>query len=431
MSELKKILCLVATLIAFGGIVEWSYGQTARFGDSYVIPNAGIAPQVTYPPPRGAAPTYGYPGQLPFATQQPRLGPPVLPQLQNTIPAPGVAPQGFDPFAVQSPVFMAPPGSQSIQPPPYIYPPPAGQQPYLGPMPGGAPYNPYSNGSWSNAANAWPNQAWARLRGSEIYRLLERPRWRHTYLGGRGGGRQLGLNETDIATTLTIPNFLFSPQPIRISPGFAFHFWDGPDTATTGADLPARTYSSYVAFDYSTPWDRRVGAEVNFTVGVYSDFGHVTSDSIRLTGVGLGWVRLNNTTTFKLGVEYLDRIDIKLLPAGGFFLYPTSDLKLDIYFPRPKLARRLRNLGNHEIWAYIGAEYGGGSWTIDRTSGVGDQVDMNDMRAFLGFEWLGPRQVTGFFEVGYVFERELVYRSAAGIGIDLDDTYMLRAGLAF
>lgn len=239
------------------------------------------------------------------------------------------------------------------------------------------------------------------------------------------------MNETDIATTLTLPNFLFTSQPLRISPGFIFHFWDGPDTVVTGADLPGQTYSAYLANDFSTPWNRQLGAEFNLTVGLYTDFDEVTSDSIRITGLGLGWYRLNNTTTFKLGVEYLDRVRIKMLPAGGFFIYPTPDLKLDIYFPRPKIAQRLPNLGNYEVWGYIGGEYGAGSWTIKRMGGMGDQADVNDIRAFAGLEWMGPRQVTGFLEAGYVFNREIVYLSTQNVATDIDDTFMLRAGLAF
>jgi hypothetical protein len=88
---------------------------------------------------------------------------------------------------------------------------------------------------------------------------------------------------------------------------------------------------------------------------------------------------------------------------------------------------------NYETWSYVGAEYGGGSWTVDRSiAGFVDQVDMNDIRAFVGVEWMGPRGVTGFFECGYVFDRELVY--ASGIptpSLPLKDAFMLRTGIAF
>ena len=95
------------------------------------------------------------------------------------------------------------------------------------------------------------------------------------------------------------------------------------------------------------------------------------------------------------------------------------------------MAYRLPQLGNYEIWGYVGGEYGGGSWTIERPGPIDDQVDINDVRAFLGWEWMGPRRVTGFFEFGYVFGRKLVYKSTQNSSLSLKDTIMLRSGFAF
>ncbi len=448
---------------------QYSQAQRARFGESFVIPNGQIAPPLI-----GAAPnTTGFINQQQVLSPQVTGGSSVYgPPLQQTIPPGATLPpnlgganvvgqptliqqQTWDPFAIQQGSSISGPGvvlpsNPSLQPPPFIYPPPAAGYPggTIGPIPGsggypgagypGGVYAPgnyftpgnYANGAWSNSPSAWPNEFWNRIKSSSVYRLLERPRWRHTYIAPEGT-RFLGWNESDIATTLTIPNFLFTSQPLRISPGFTFNFWEGPDTAVTGVDIPGQTYNAYLAADYSTPWDRQFGLETNVTVGVYTDFEETTSDSVRITGLGLGWFRLNPTTTFKAGIEYLDRIDVKLLPAIGFFLYPTPDLKLDVYFPRPRLAQRFPNLGNYEIWGYVGGEFGGGSWTIERLGMMGDQFDVNDIRVLLGAEWVGPRQVTGFFEVGYVFDREIIYRSAPSVKIDIDDSYLLRAGIAF
>ena len=286
-----------------------------------------------------------------------------------------------------------------------------------------------SNG-WQNSASAWPNQFWARLRNDYIPRLLETPRYRHTWVQGNNGN-ELGLNEVELATTMNFPNWLNSTQPLRLTPGFTFLFWDGPDTGVTGFDLPSRTYSAFLAADFISNPNQVAGFETNLTVGVYSDFDNLSSDSLRITGVGLGWYRINSYMVGKLGVEYFDRIDLKLLPAVGVFLSPNQDLRLDVYFPRPKLAHRLPNWRNLEVWGYVGAEYGGGSWAIERTSGLDDQVDINDVRAFIGAEWLGPRGRTGLAEFGYLFEREMIYRSQPNLGLDLQDAVMFRLGLTF
>ena len=110
---------------------------------------------------------------------------------------------------------------------------------------------------------------------------------------------------------------------------------------------------------------------------------------------------------------------------------PNPDIKWDLYFPKSKLSHRIPNINDFEAWAYVGGEYGGGSWAIARRDGSDDQVDINDVRAYLGIEWMGPRRVTGFFEFGYVFDRKIVYRSNALDSLDLQDSLMLRSGFSF
>ena len=260
---------------------------------------------------------------------------------------------------------------------------------------------------------------------------MERPRVRQTYLYGNSGN-ELGINDIEIATTITRANFLGSQQALRVTPGFIFHFWDGPDTtAHPGFDLPPQAYSASLAFDHLTNPANQAGLETNLTVGYYSDFDNTSSDAIRLTGRLLGWSRLNSYTVGKFGVEYFDRVNVKMLPAVGLYMTPNSDMKLDLFFPRTKLSHRVPNFNDYEAWAYVGGEYGGGSWAIERMGGAHDQADINDVRAFIGLEWMGPRRVTGFMEFGYVFERELLYRSDPLNGLDLQDTLMFRSGLAF
>src|SRR5690606_10458011 len=129
----------------------------------------------------------------------------------------------------------------------------------------------------------------------------------------------------------------------------------------------------------------------------------------RVSGRGLGTYRLTPTLQAKFGVEYINRNDLKLLPAGGLLWTPNPQVRFDIYFPRPKLAMYVTTLGTTEVWAYLGGEYGGGAWTIERAEGGNDRVDINDLRIFLGTEWMTGRSLKGFFEGGYVFEREVVY----------------------
>ena len=59
-------------------------------------------------------------------------------------------------------------------------------------------------------------------------------------------------------------------------------------------------------------------------IGAYTDFNTFTTDSIRIMGRGLGVIAITPTLQFALGVVYLDRVKIKLLPAGGLIWIPES-----------------------------------------------------------------------------------------------------------
>ncbi len=118
----------------------------------------------------------------------------------------------------------------------------------------------------------------------------------------------------------------------------------------------------------------------------------------------------------------------KLLPAGGLVWTPNANTKFEILFPDPKLAWRLRQVGNMEWWVYGRGEYGGDSWTISTPTGV-IETDYNDYRVAIGMEFDDNRRWDGYFEVGHSFERE-IYRLGA-TRMTPNSTVFVGAGLAY
>jgi hypothetical protein len=427
-SEILKIFLafLLAVNASIGLGCALLQAQTARPEDFYQMQSQPTPPP--FPDPRYY--NTSAPVQLqtpPPVIQQPEIiytppatfGQPIQPPIQS--PAVPTQSPPFPYFPYQEPDPFAPVVGSGVAPP---------QQPGFP----GAPTdftNPQVQ-SYQGTNSSWMPTDWTSFNQAYLQPLIERPRARQTYIYGKNEENQLGINEVEIATTLAKQNFLNSNQPLRISPGFIFHWWDGPNSIDNpGFDLPPSAYSILLSFDHLTNPANQMGLENSFTVGFYSDFDNDSSDGLRFTGRVLGWSRLNAYTVAKIGVEYFDRIDVKMLPAFGVFMAPNADTKLELFFPKTKLAHRLQNMSGTEAWAYFGGEYGGGSWVIERSIGVGDQVDINDIRVYLGIEWMGPRRVTGFFEAGYVFQRELLYRSAPSNILELEDSFMIRSGFAF
>lgn len=372
------------------------------------------------------------------------------PAASGTMSAPAIPPSAgtslgapaFDPYSATPgvstppPTFNAAPPAGTPYPPttpspygsPYGSPPPGAAYPPgsypPGAVPGTTPSSLYPNG-W-NTNPAWTNQV------QQMYaQRLFTPRARYTYVDGGNSADDLGINDFDVSVAAAFPNWLPGSQPVVIAPAFSLHLWDGP-TAPLG-DLPPSAYSAYLDVGWSSDAAQPTGVELGMRLGVFTDFNTFNSNSFRYLGQALVRIRCTPTSTFRGGVIYLDRNDIKMLPAIGILWTPNDKTRFDIFFPRPKLAQHMTTTGNQSIWWYVAGEYGGGAWTIERAAGFSDRVDINDIRLIAGLEW-GPAaelqngKRKGFFEAGWVTDRQLVYVVTPEQSFSLSDSFMLRIG---
>lgn len=279
-----------------------------------------------------------------------------------------------------------------------------------------------------DAANQWRQKFMQELRAD------------YYYIPARGSNR-FGTNDLELSATFAFPFLYNEKTPLLVTPGFAFHWWEGPVSsklppASSLNYLPPRVYDAYL----DTAWNPQmpnmpISGELAFRAGVYSDFRRVTAESLRYTGHGFMVVALQpERLKAKLGIVYYDRVKIKMLPAGGLVWTPNDAYRFDILFPNPMFSRRMTTMGTTDLWLYLRGEYGGGSWilTPDAPMDYMDQFDYNDMRAALGIEFANKdeRRMSTLVEVGVAFERELVVRST-GEEFSPSTTIFLRAAGAY
>lgn len=299
--------------------------------------------------------------------------------------------------------------------------------------PSETPSTLFPGGLLNDGLNGWFGSADPQY---SAYQMFRGPRLRHGYVGpGNGSADDLEINDTDAAIVFAFPNFLYSFQPLYVTPSFSLHLWDGPD-GSIGADLPANAYSGFIDAGWQSDPNQMFGTEFGVRVGAFTDFDTFNSDSIRVLGKGLVHFRLTPASTLKGGVYYLDRNRVKLLPAFGLLCQPNPYTRFDLFFPQPKFARYFRTIGTKDVWWYLTGEYGGGAWTIERDDNSEDEIDINDLRAIFGLEWgdsvaiRGGRR-TGFMEIGYVFDREVIYRRNPGDNFNPDDALLFRLGFGY
>jgi hypothetical protein len=243
----------------------------------------------------------------------------------------------------------------------------------------------------------------------------------YTWLpGAPPNGLQIGDEELNAVVEVPLVD---GWAPLRICPGMAVHFWDGPG-------LPSRLYDAYVEIGWRPRLAEWLFTDLAVTPGVYSDFTDFRSEKLQMRGRGLAIVAFSPQLQLAAGALYVNRNKTKVLPAGGVIWNPNDDTKLNFVFPQPKLAHRLATSRNIEWWGYLSGEFGGGRWSVEQTDDSVMFLDYSDVRVILGAEWIYRHGLKGQLEAGFVFDRRVNFTS------DIPDfkpgnTLMLRAGFDF
>ena len=212
-----------------------------------------------------------------------------------------------------------------------------------------------------------------------------------------GNGDRLGMYDfvifDDTEASLGWLNYRF---------GAAVHFISGP----VQTDLPPRVYDITFGFPRRGTLGDRLSYDLLTRVGWYSDFEGGAADGIRFPSHALLYYRVNESWQWLLGIDYLDRDDVSLLPVGGVLWTPSEDWRIEAVFPKPMIAYRFRGYR----WVYVASEMGGDTWDIERATGADDIFTYRDFRILFGLQ-ANSGEEPHCLEIGYVFGRHLEYRS--------------------
>jgi hypothetical protein len=187
--------------------------------------------------------------------------------------------------------------------------------------------------------------------------------------------------------------------------GLGFHFLGGP--AVT--DMPPRLY------DFSLSYQTRdvindLGYDLAAAVLAASDFEGSSRRGIRFPAHAVGYLFVDPRFELALGADFLDRDDIQILPVAGIIWHPDPAVRAEILFPYPRLDIQL----NEQHRLFVRGALGGGTWAIERDSGLDDLATYYDLRIGIGLERLGEGQERQSFEIAYLFDRKLEYASRIG-----------------
>lgn len=257
--------------------------------------------------------------------------------------------------------------------------------------------------------------------------LFQKASFQASYLP-RFEGDALGISTLSTSVVLGVP-FPKPQTPVLFTPQYRVRFLDGPDFT----DVPARVHEAELGVSHFRKLSDRWLFNGAVTIGVYADdHSFSDSDAVRVTGRALGIYELSNTWKGVVGVVYLNRAGLSVVPAAGL-MYDRGDFKVDLIFPRPRVAWLLpgsTHTAGDQRWFYLMGEIGGNIWAVRRATAAADTLSYGDARIVVGWERKVIGGISQSWELGYVFNRELEYDSE-GFESELDDTLMLRAGWTY
>ena len=242
-------------------------------------------------------------------------------------------------------------------------------------------------------------------------------------------GEGFGMSEMQLRTVLALP-FPTRESPLLITPGFGVHYLDGP----ASPDMPPRLFDAWCQFRWLIPVTDRLGFDLAFRPGYFSDFEQSSDSAVRYGGHIMAAWDWTPRAKVIVGAVYVDRKDVNVLPAAGLIWKPYDELRIELLFPRPRIAQKVYlpwdTSAGVENWLYIGGEFGGGTWAIRRADQTNDLVNYRDYRVILGTERKVEGGLNTWLEAAYLFGREIEYDSATP-DYKPADSLMLRGGVSY
>jgi hypothetical protein len=246
------------------------------------------------------------------------------------------------------------------------------------------------------------------------------------WFGNSGDPEDLGATEIETFLTVALPAPI-REWPLLITPGYNVAYLTGPSVT----DVPPRLHFAYVEFAWVPEVIHRYKLYLAVAPSVLSDFETDDADAFRVTGKALvlfDWIP--GRLQLRAGVLYLNRDNIRLLPAGGVIWTPNDWMEYELFFPKPKASLRFNVGPGFEDWLFATAEFGGNTWAIERASGEHDNLTYLDYRILSGVE----RRLNGGagfrLEAGYVFGRSVEFASGVG-NFDPKSTILIRGAIVF
>lgn len=243
------------------------------------------------------------------------------------------------------------------------------------------------------------------------------------------GGMGLARFDTTASLGLPGPKFMAEYQSFfLVSPRFGYTYVDW----NRNTEFPDSLYTAGLGLTMMQQISENKSLMFTVTPS-YSSDGKASSDAFRCSAtLGLNWT-FNPRLQIILGVAYLDRDDVNIMPFGGLIWTPTPDWRIELIAPMARAAKRIDAWSDSSVkrWAYLGGGFEGGNWAVKSSGGRSDFAMYREFSFLIGLETERTEAATWNLELGYLFARRMEFDHDTQSTYKPDDSLVLRLKWSF
>lgn len=235
-------------------------------------------------------------------------------------------------------------------------------------------------------------------------------------------GRATSVGISDQRFRLAKTRKLDSKTTLTVAGGYSLKHIDASSSAGLPQDLHALFFEAGAHYGIN----EKSFVMLKLYPGLYSDFGDIGSDDLRLPVLALGGYAFDNGITLVGGVAYrFGYHAAQLIPAIGLSYQPDERWRLDLIIPRPGISYN----ASRQVRVFLAGDFGSDEYELkDRSLGA-KAIRYSDYKVLGGFDYLPAPTVKLSTALGYAFERSFDFFDGNRPGMRIDDVPFLRLSL--
>ena len=215
---------------------------------------------------------------------------------------------------------------------------------------------------------------------------------------------------------------LDSKTTLTIGGGYGLKHID----ASPSAGLPADLHTLFLEAGAHYSINEKSFAALKVYPGLYSDFGDVGGDDLRLPVLALGGHVFDNGITLVGGFAYrFGNHDSLIIPVIGITYQIDERWRLAIIAPRPAVTYK----ASREVSFFVAGDFASDEYELkDRSLGA-KAIKYRDYKAMGGIEYLLQPTVKLTGMLGYAFDRRFFFYDGNRSSMGIDDVPFMRFSL--